>query len=64
MTHLAEVDPEGAHPSPIGLVVGPVAPWHQMGPASGMFSTAYEDQSKPQVRSVWSYGARHLLQAI
>jgi hypothetical protein len=36
-THLAEVDPEGAHPSSSGLVVGPVAPLCQMGPAFGMF---------------------------
>jgi hypothetical protein len=45
------VDPEGSHPSSVGLVVGPVGPpsakWAQLPECS---STAYEDQSKPQVK--------------
>jgi hypothetical protein len=51
MTHLVEVDPEGAHPSPIGMLVGAVGPpgakWAQLSECS---PTAYEDQSKPQVK--------------
>jgi hypothetical protein len=48
--HLAKVGPEGAHPRPIGLVVGPVGP---PGPEPPHLlecsSTAYENQSKPHV---------------
>jgi hypothetical protein len=52
-THMTEVDPEGGQPQPDQPGGGPGRPpgakWAQLSEGS---STAYEDQSKPLVRSV------------
>jgi hypothetical protein len=53
-TNHARAGPEGDTPRPIGLVVGPVPPpgGCQLSLLLGPSSTAYEEQSKPPIRSV------------